>query len=390
MLWLFACPNVHAIKIIHVSESSLAEVHKKVTDLKKALGDTEAEQKAATEALKASEVAISQNNKKLFELKKATLKNSQKQSSLTIALEGIEKQLAYQKSTFSKQLYHQYTLGQQDYLQLILQDKTPSERSRDLAYFAYVTKAQTQNIQGLQANLKKLKQLNEDIALAIQKAEALRQEQQVRQKILKKQKLQKSEVLALLKTKISKQRTELEALQRDEQELTNLMVKLERQAAEKKKKSAKKEKIIATNQYEPDSSTNGRQFRKLKGKLRLPVKGKLINKYGQQRTETGITWKGLFIKASTGARVKSIASGKVVFANWMRGFGNLIIVDHGEGYMSLYGNNESLFKAVGDKVKGGDIIAAVGNSGGNENTGLYYELRKKSKPFDPLRWSKLK
>lgn len=394
MLWLFLClctPYSHAIKIIHVNESSLANVQEKVNALKKALGDTEAEKKAATEALKASETAISQNNKRLFELEEETRNNSQKQASLSVALEDVQQQLALQKSALSKQLYHQYTLGQQDYLTLMLQNKTPGERSRDLAYFGYLSKAQTKNIQNLQHNLTQLNTLNQDIAKAIEEAKALKEEQLAHQKALKQQKKHKAEIVALLSNKVNKQRNALEKLKQDEQNLTSLMVKLERQAAKKKKKpTPKKDKVVATNQYEPDNSTNGRKFRKLKGKLRLPVKGKLINRYGQPRTETGITWKGLFIKANTGARVKSVASGKVVFANWMRGFGNLIIVDHGEGYMSLYGNNESLFKSVGDKVKGGDAIAAVGNSGGNENTGLYYELRKKSKPFDPLRWSRLK
>lgn len=393
MLWLFLClctSQAHAIKIIHVTESSLANVQEKVNALKKALGDTEAEKKAATAALKANETAISQSNKRLFELEKETRQNNQKQASLTVAFEDVQQQLAHQKSALSKQLYHQYTLGQQDYLSLMLQNKTPGERSRDLAYFGYLSKAQSQNIQQLQHNLAQLKTLNEDIAKAIKEAKQLQAEQLAHQDALKQQKKHKAEIVALLSNKANKQRSALEKLKQDEQNLTSLMVKLERQAAKKKKKAAKKDKVIATNQYEPDSSTNGRKFRKLKGKLRLPVKGKLINRYGQQRTETGITWKGLFIKANSGARVKSVASGKVVFANWMRGFGNLIIVDHGEGYMSLYGNNESLFKSVGDKVKGGDIISAVGNSGGNENTGLYYELRKKSKPFDPLRWSRLK
>jgi septal ring factor EnvC (AmiA/AmiB activator) len=103
-----------------------------------------------------------------------------------------------------------------------------------------------------------------------------------------------------------------------------------------------------------------------------------------------MTWKGLFIRASNGEEVKSIAAGRVVFADWLRGFGNLMIVDHGSGYMSLYGNNESIHKRVGDSVNSGDTIAAVGNSGGNADSGLYFELRHQGKPFDPLNWVKIK
>jgi septal ring factor EnvC (AmiA/AmiB activator) len=113
----------------------------------------------------------------------------------------------------------------------------------------------------------------------------------------------------------------------------------------------------------------------------------VTNRFGANREDSGISWKGLFIKANEGAEVKSVANGRIVFADWLRGFGNLIIVDHGDGYMSLYGNNQTLLKPVGETVKAGDAIAAVGNSGGNASNGLYYELRRLSRPFDPLSWS---
>jgi septal ring factor EnvC (AmiA/AmiB activator) len=113
------------------------------------------------------------------------------------------------------------------------------------------------------------------------------------------------------------------------------------------------------------------------------------NRFGDSREDSGVSWKGLFIKANEGAEVKSIATGRVVFADWLRGFGNLIILDHGDGYMSLYGNNQAVLKQVGDIVHVGDTIASVGNSGGNETNGLYYELRRQSHPFDPLSWSKV-
>jgi septal ring factor EnvC (AmiA/AmiB activator) len=115
----------------------------------------------------------------------------------------------------------------------------------------------------------------------------------------------------------------------------------------------------------------------------------VTNRFGSSREDSGISWKGLFIKANEGAEVKSVATGRVVFADWLRGFGNLIILDHGDGYMSLYGNNQAVLKQVGDSVHAGDVIASVGNSGGNDTNGLYYELRSQSRPFDPLSWSRL-
>jgi septal ring factor EnvC (AmiA/AmiB activator) len=113
-----------------------------------------------------------------------------------------------------------------------------------------------------------------------------------------------------------------------------------------------------------------------------------MNRFGARREGGGVSWKGLFIRATQGAAVKAIATGQVVFADWLRGFGNLIIVDHGEGYMSLYSNNESLYKQVGEKVQPGDAIATVGNSGGQPEPGLYFEMRHQSRPVNPLLWVK--
>ena len=118
----------------------------------------------------------------------------------------------------------------------------------------------------------------------------------------------------------------------------------------------------------------------------MPVKGDISNKFGETRPDSTVLWKGLFIKSAGGQPVKVVAAGRVVFADWLRGFGNLIIVDHGNAYMSLYGDNETLYKQVGDELKGGDIIATVGNSGGNSDSGLYFELRHESHPLDPMKW----
>ena len=136
----------------------------------------------------------------------------------------------------------------------------------------------------------------------------------------------------------------------------------------------------------PDDRFDGRPFDQLKGKLTLPVKGVITNRFGTLRPESRVQWKGLFLRTSSGQAVKAIAAGRVVFADWLRGFGNLLIIDHGKGYMSLYANNETLYKQVGDVLSGGDTIATVGNTGGNEDFGLYFELRHESKPLDPMKW----
>jgi septal ring factor EnvC (AmiA/AmiB activator) len=119
------------------------------------------------------------------------------------------------------------------------------------------------------------------------------------------------------------------------------------------------------------------------------VRGELANRFGSPRSDGGVLWKGLFIAARAGEEVRAVADGRVVFSDWLRGFGNLLIIDHGDAFMSLYGNNEALFKRVGDIIHGGEAVAAVGNSGGNARSGLYFELRHQGKPLDPLDWVKM-
>ena len=194
----------------------------------------------------------------------------------------------------------------------------------------------------------------------------------------------RQKVLSKASDDIARQRNEISKLKRDEQRLTELIKKLAAEA-ERRRQAAR-----LKNQALPDESLNNSQFGKLKGRLRLPVIGELTNRFGQPREDSGLSWKGLFIAANEGDRVKAIAPGEVVYADWLRGFGNLMILDHGAGFMSLYGNNEALFRQVGDRLGAGDTIASVGNSGGNAESGLYFELRRNGRAFDPLPWVRLK
>jgi septal ring factor EnvC (AmiA/AmiB activator) len=137
----------------------------------------------------------------------------------------------------------------------------------------------------------------------------------------------------------------------------------------------------------PDDTAGGGAFAQLRGQLRLPVRGTLVGRFGAPRGTGGATWKGVFVATDSGADVHAVAAGRVVFADDLRGFGNLVIVDHGDQYLSIYGNNAALLRRTGDAVKAGDVIARAGNSSGDEQTGLYFELRFRGRPFDPMNWT---
>ena len=402
MFYLFTVfiGSAFAAKKIDVAKEDLSDLHEKIQALKKELDSNQAAHKDASDELKSSETAISAANKKLREINQKQKQNKNTLNSLKKQSLNLNESLSQQQQQLSHLLRQQYMYGGQSYTQLILQNKNPSDITRDVKYFSYIAKEHAKVIDDMQTNLVKVKQLNHQTAATLQEVADLKAKQEVEKKELEQQKQEKSTIVKTLSKQISAQHNEINKLKRDEKSLSNLVERLAKiipkTILKKTKKAIKKkqDKIddgndekIASNEATPTNAYSGSNFAALKGKLHLPVRGDVTNRFGAAREDTGVTWKGLFIKATEGNDVKTVADGRVVFADWMRGFGNMIIIDHGNGYMSLYGNNQAVLKGVGDEVNAGDAIASVGNSGGNESNGLYYELRRQSKPFDPMSWS---
>jgi murein hydrolase activator len=408
----FAAKKDEPVKISAAKED-LGDIKEKIEALKKELDNNQAAHKDATDALKDSETAISAANQKLHEINQKQKENKNQLATLKTQSLGINEKLAQQQTQLSQLVRQQYMHGKQSYTQLILQNKNPSEISRELKYFSYVAKAHSALIDDMQGNLNKVKDLNAKTTDALKEVAELKAKQEAEKKELLAQKQEKSKVVKSLSSQIVAQRNEIDKLKRDEKNLSNLVERLAKIVPPKKHKSKRiknKKKndganggaiddepkendtkdnnsVVASNDTLPSTDVTGIHFANLRGKLHLPVRGDVINRFGSSREDTGVSWKGLFIKSAEGNEVKTVADGRVVFADWMRGFGNLIIVDHGSGYMSLYGNNQAVLKHVGDEVDAGDAIASVGNTGGNESNGLYYELRHNSQPFDPMSWS---
>lgn len=376
------------------SKEDLNRLHERIEALKKELDSTKEAHKDATDELKQSEKAISETNRKLYELSKQHKQNRNTLASLQQQKLETEGTVKEQQDLLGAQLYQQYLHGQQGYLQILLQQQDPGAIARQLHYYSYVAKARATLIASMQQNLGKIAKLNDETASTLKTLTELKQQQEKERRELQAQKNERNKVLKQLSAKITSQRGQISKLKRDEKRLSQLVERLSRiipkTLPKNRGKSAKASEPVARNEALPTDAFDGGDFAALKGKLNLPVRGDITNRFGDSREDTGVSWKGLFIKSSEGSEVKSIASGRVVFADWLRGFGNLLIVDHGDGYMSLYGNNQTLLKQVGDTVSGGDTIAAVGNSGGNETDGLYFELRYRSKPLDPLSWSRLR
>lgn len=267
--------------------------------------------------------------------------------------------------------------GAPDALRVALSGDDPAALERRLHYASYVSRAAAGLLAGYRTGLAELERLQ---AASREKAERLRAVESAsradRDRIAAERR-ERRKVLDRLAGDIRKSRREINVLRADEARLARLVEALGRLLY------AKVEKV-------PDQGAPRGHFSALRGKLRLPVKGELTGRFGAPRGAAGIESKGVFIRAGEGQPVRSIGRGRVVYADWMRGFGNVLIVDHGEHYLSIYANNEALLKQVGETVEGGESIATTGSSGGNEETGLYFEMRHLGRAFDPLRWVQLR
>ena len=377
---LHAAPNVE--------KEDLKQLRSRIEALQKELAGTEESKSEVADALRESEQAISDANRKLAALTQVQGKANDKLSQLQIQSKQIKNHIDVQQSQLSKLLYRQYMGGggQKEYLSLLLNQQDPSQIARNLHYYGYLSRARAGNINALRLNLKSLDQLTRESREKSSEIAMIQVKQAEHKKQLEQKKTEHKKLLAGILMQVDQQRREISKLKQDEERLSRLVDKIAKMLARKNKPRAG----ALSNDRLPDASTDGNPFSALKGRLSLPVRGELTNRFGSPRADGGLTWKGLFIRSASGSDVKAIAGGRIVFADWLRGFGNLMIVDHGGSYMSLYGNNETNHKQTGDVVRGGDTIAAVGNSGGNMDSGLYFELRHQGKPFDPLNWVRIK
>lgn len=386
-LFALACGGLTAAPS-DAKRAELKDLQGRIQALQKEIGRTEGSRADAAEELRETEQAISGASRRLREL---AAERGEVQAALA-SLDGQSRQLsegiAVQQAQIGRLLRRQYLAGDPDALRLLLSGADPNQITRDAHYLALLSRAKLELVRGLDATLKEKRQLAEAAREKNAALAGIEKRQGIERAGLLDQQKKRQVVLAGLADRIKAQRREVEKLKRDERRLAKLIDGLGRIIARTKRPAAPAPTL--RNERTPEASAAMDAFARLQGRLRLPVRGELANRFGTPRSEGGTGWKGLFIRAPGGAEVKAIAPGRVVFADWLRGFGNLLIVDHGGGYLSVYGNNESLFKGAGQAVGAGETIAAVGDSGGNAETGLYFELRHLGQPLDPLKWVNLK
>jgi murein hydrolase activator len=421
-------------------ERQRADLRARIQTLQKELDAREAVRKEAADALKASEVAISQTTRRLNELSTQLKKARTELEDLKKQIHRQQGILAQRREELADQLRRQYASGLSPWAALLSGDD-PQELSRNLSYLDYVSRARAKSVAELKVEIERLAQLEARLDLRQKEVAQWVEETTQQRALLETQKRERATVLARIEGQIQAQRSEAVRLGQDDQRLGGLIESLggqiqaakkaeearraadarraeqarlaeqakraedakraeQERRSEEQQRSAQALQAQEEQQIERARRVAKEQERKelartseaaampqsgegLKKGLRWPLRGTVMARFGTDRPEGGM-WRGVLIKAPDGAPVHAVGGGTVVYSNWLRGFGNLLIVDHGEQYLSVYAYNQSLLKQVGDAVRAGDTLALAGSTGGQVDSALYFEIRHRGAAVDPL------
>ena len=341
---------------IRKSQQKLEQKHGELGSLEKLLREAEQSIGSLNQQLVATEVSLKQSQEKI-----AKLQVEEKQ---------LQKQLSKHHDILYAQIRSEYQYGGQQKLKLLLNQQNPEKLGRNLVYYDYLHRARLSEIDKATKVLQSVNEVQTEILQTEEIAKQAKLSLLNEKQSLEQAQKQRKTAISSLNSNVSSEKEKLANLEGNEKQLKGLIEKLRSALAD----------IPVLDK--------SKGFNKSQGKLYWPVVGKPSNKFGQKRnsTRSKLNWQGVFIPSTEGNNVRSIYHGRVAFAEWMRGLGLLIIVDHGDGYMSLYGHNQSLFKQVGEWVEVGEKLASVGNSGGNNTPGLYFEIRKQGSPINPAKW----
>ncbi len=387
-LTLCAVPAIGAT--VDRKKEELNDLKGRIEALRREMAAAEESKASASDQLREAETAVSAANRRLHELGLESTRLKADLAELDAQGRRLDRQGGAQQTQLSQLLNRQFVGGDADAMKLLLSGRDPNQAARDRYFLTQLSRAKVDLIQRLRAAAEEKRQLAETVRERQAELAAIERQQQDSRAQLLERKKQRQIRLAAIADRLKAQRREIDTLKRDEQRMARLIDGLIRIAAAKKPRSGggTKGKVAASPKLKNhDPGKVGGVFAALRGRLRLPVKGTVVGRFGTPRPEGGALWKGLFIRAAESAEVKAVADGTVVFSDWLRGFGNLLVIDHGDDFLSVYGNNESLLAAVGAGVKNGETVATVGNSGGNPESGLYFELRHRGLAFDPMKWS---
>jgi septal ring factor EnvC (AmiA/AmiB activator) len=348
-------------------EAALSAVRKEIKDLQERVARETARRDDSARALRTAEVEIAAATRKLADIRGKLRAQEGTRRELAAESEQANRRLAAERQALARQVRSSYMTGRQELFKLLLSQESPATLGRMLVYFDYYNRARTVRIDAVAGELAKLSELG---------AETTR----VEAELASLEAAQASEVAALEKSRDERRA----AVAKVEAEIRDGTAALAKLRAEEQRLAEVVQKVTELMAGFPVD--NDQPFAASKGKLAWPVQGRIAGTFGQQRGAGPARWNGVLLEAAAGTSVRAVHRGRIAFADWLQGLGLLVIVDHGGGYMSLYGHNEALLKESGDWVEPGEPIAQVGDTGGQDRSGLYFEIRQNGKPIDPNPW----
>jgi len=350
-------------------EQALQTLKIKIKNIRNELDEVRSLHDKVRQELRETEVNIGKRVNNLYQLKRKLKKQNKRLAELQQQRKELKKDLALQRELLSQQVRTSYTIGKQEYLKLLLNQENPGAIGRVLTYYEYFNQARSERIEQSMETLVRLEKIKKSIRRENETLQKLKQEQNAEKEKLETNYKERALVIAKLSQDIQTKDSALKHLLENEKQLERVL------------------NVITESMPEITGEDGKREaFAKLKGKLAWPALGKVNGLFGKPRNTANVKWNGVIIKARQGNNVRAISHGRIAYADWLRGYGLLIIIDHGDGYMSLYGHNESLNKETGDWVAPGDIIGSVGDSGGQIKAGLYFEIRHNGTPTNPKLW----
>ncbi len=349
-------------------EQQLQAVRGRIEALTRELNDTRGQRDALREELRALEQRIGTLAAGIRRTDRQIRADQERLEALRREAETARRRRSEQAEALARDVRVAFALGRQDYLKLLLNQEDPARLTRTLTYYRYLTTARHERMAALHASLANAQALQERIVERDRALAALRAEAAQRKAALESTRARRASALTQLSREVRDRTRELERLKADEQRLEGLVKRL--------------------GEYLPQlpPADKHARFPALKGRLPWPVAGALTARFGEPRQVGSLRWRGVLISAREGSDVRAVASGRVAYADWLRGFGLLLILDHGDGYMTLYGHNQALHKEVGEWAEAGEAIASVGSSGDAPQAGLYFEIRHQGEPIDPHVW----
>ncbi len=347
----------------------LEKLRERMAVLRKKLDKKQQAKNSETKSLKDIEVRIGERAYVLKKINRHLRKQKRALKKLKKRHQKTRRKLASQRQILSQQIRAAYMIGRQEYLKLLLNQENPAAIGRTLTYYDYFHKARSQHIDEAVVTIKKLDRLTQEVRTKTNELKSSRAQQRREKQKLEDDFIDRSIIVKAMEKDIATQAGRLKKLTENEQLLQQLLKEIRN--------------IMPSMLTEIDKRET---FGQRRGRLKWPVKGKVKRLFGKSRQAAHLKWNGVVIPSKEGRDVKAVSHGRVAYADWLRGYGMLLIIDHGDGYMTLYGYNQALYKETGDWVEEGEVIATVGRSGGQSKSGLYFEVRVKGKPSNPVKW----